>query len=186
MAPPAQKEDDNSTTDASHTTPPPRTKAQASNITMATGSEGIKEPMFPQVKFSHVQLYVDHVDSLETYKNLERNLQDFAAAQESRNSDGTMSLEEKRHLWLSISNGKEKVKPFSPQNRDIIKQMMTGFGMRVTGAHQGCRTSSFLLTTKDPSGVQVVVTAKDGSSVVREEFPHFQEGKIQVNDWIDT
>merc|ERR1740136_176256 len=48
---------------------------------------------------------------------------------------------------------------FIPQNRDVIKQLIMGLGFRVTGMRYGDATRSLLLTTRDPGGVQFVVSS---------------------------
>ena len=63
---------------------------------MTTESPTVEASTFPNVKFSHVQLYVDQLDSLESYKDWERSLQEFWSAVEA--SSGTLSLEEKRAM----------------------------------------------------------------------------------------
>ncbi|KAL3906825.1 MAG: hypothetical protein SGILL_009119, partial [Bacillariaceae sp.] len=134
---------------------------------------------FAQVKFSHVQLYVSRLDSLAAYKTVEQNLQEFSKRLDSHQE---MGLDEMRQLWQSITHTNGFEMEFLPQNRDIIKQMLTGFGMRVTGVHHGSGTRSFLVTTKDLGGVQVVVTAKNDSEVETstegQEFQHFQAANI--------
>jgi hypothetical protein len=135
-------------------------KSSASAMTAATNFE------FPQVKFSHIQIYADSLDDLEVYKKLEQDLCEFAAVLELQQNKDNIYQQEKRQLWQSIvsqGSGEREFEEFIPQNRDVIKQLMVGFGMRVTAAHRGCGTKSFLVTTKDHGGVQIVVTTKDSS-----------------------
>jgi len=111
------------------------------------------------VAFSHVQLYVDHVEDLQVYKDLEDRLNQFAAAA-SQDSD---SLAQKKLLWrrvIASSSGTTSPPPdpFCPQNRDVVKQLLSGFGFRVTGARYGSLTRSVLVTSRDPKGVQILVT----------------------------
>jgi hypothetical protein len=143
---------------------------------------------FPQVKFSHIQIYADNVDTLEVYKKLENDLCEFSTALELQENQ-IVDRKGKFQLWQSIvSQGpieQRESEEFVPQNRDVIKQLMVGFGMRVTATHGGCGTKSFLVTTKDPSGVQIVVTAKDSSDEVPcadadgHNFHHFEKGMHQ-------
>ena len=90
----------------------------------------------PSVIYSHVHLYVDHVESVENYKELE-------------------------NLVLSQENIQETFddEEFVPQNRDVIRQLICGLDFRVTGFHDGGETRSMLVTSKDSQGVQLVVTS---------------------------
>lgn len=121
------------------------------------------------IAFSHVQLYVKKVESLQAYKDLEERLNKLVVSTplDGRGSTTTTStsttIDENRAIWLkdlasSICSGSTSA--FVPQKRDVIKQLLVGFGMRVTGRHDGCGTRSFLVTSKDSNGIQLVVTAK--------------------------
>jgi len=113
-----------------------------------------------QVSFSHVHLYVDHVEDIIVYKQLEDRLSCGGEA---------------------INNNS---KPFIPQGRDVVKQLLAGFGFRVTGARisrESSNTQSVLVTSKDPQGVQFVVTAVDPeSSVEKDDVGHFDASKFRL------
>jgi hypothetical protein len=186
---PHLKDDDDWTEMTGEAASPPT--APQPKSTMTTRGAPEIAPVFPQVKFSHIQIYVDDLDDLDVYKNLERNLCEFAAAL-NLEENKSLDLQGKRQLWQSIATGGGQAKrdwdEFHPQNRDVVKQLMVGFGMRVTGSHQGCGTKSFLVTTKDLGGVQIVVTAKDPSDgdVSRGEnqgevMNHFQQGTLGLS-----
>lgn len=108
-----------------------------------------------QVSFSHVHLYVDHVEDLSFYKHLEDSLSNNQCVNDV---------------------------PFVPQNRDVVQQLLAGLGFRVTGARispQQCNTRSVLVTSRDPNGVQFVVTAIDPSSTVQQdEIRHFDASTL--------
>lgn len=112
-----------------------------------------------QVSFSHVHLYVDHVEDIVVYKQLEDRLSCGGEA---------------------INNNS---KPFIPQGRDVVKQLLAGFGFRVTGARisrESSNTQSVLVTSKDPQGVQFVVTAVDPeSSVEKDDVGHFDANNVR-------
>lgn len=115
-----------------------------------------------QVSFSHVQLYVDCVENISVYKALEDTLND--------NIGG-------------IPRARDDV--FVPQNRDIVTQMLAGLGFRVTGARVPSdavvtNTRSVLVTSKDPEGVQFVVTAidKHHGSGKADEYRHFDASTL--------
>lgn len=152
----------------------------------------------PQISFSHVQIYVDHIEDLGVYKDLETSLNEFdsrlCSKNEEQDDDGKDfvssqdTLLESRLLWQSLRYGAvqdEGVQPFVPQNRDIVKQLLVGFGMRVTGACQGNGTVSVLVTSKDSFGIQIVITAKDDASVLTPSgdkglYHHFDSGEYKM------
>lgn len=120
------------------------------------------------VSFSHVQLYVDHVEDLLVYKDFEERLNEFSAA-----SKDCSSLVVKKRLWSGTSDT-TAVPPFGPQNRDVVKQLLSSFGFRVTGARYGTDTRSVLVTSRDPNGVQILVTAcaeRDHDAATTEDDP---------------
>jgi hypothetical protein len=156
----------------------------------------------PQISFSHVQIYVDHLDDLGVYKSLETSLNTLDSrlgwnANEEHKDDTQVFvsaqniLQVKRSLWQSlcydgVTHGEGvQQQPFVPQNRDIVKQLLVGFGMRVTGTCQGDGTMSVLVTSKDSCGIQIVVTAKDDSAAVLNssvdsitgQYQHFDSGQ---------
>lgn len=109
-----------------------------------------------QVSFSHIHLYVDKVENISVYKELEDKLND--------NVDSSQDV-------------------FIPQSRDIVKQLLAGLGFRVTGARVpsdtvATNTRSVLVTSKDPEGVQFVVTTIDKhNSEKKDEYHHFDASK---------
>lgn len=144
----------------------------------------------PQVSFSHVHLYVDHLEELEVYKDLENRLSQFA--KECKAPIGE-KLEEQRQLWKTIQpdsfSGKDPSE-YVPQNRDLVQQLLAGFGFRITGCRypsdlgggSNCNTRSVLVTSKDPSGVQFLLTAKDpiyqsDADIQKDPYNHFDVGK---------
>ena len=113
-------------------------------------------PNDPVVSFAHVQLYVDNVERLHVYKALEEKLNAFAEA-----AKGCATLEEKKALWTVTGppSGGTPSTPFCPVNRDVVSQLLSSFGFRVTGAWFTEQTRSVLVTSRDPNGVQIIVTA---------------------------
>lgn len=139
------------------------------------------------IAFSHVQLYVDKVENIKTYKELENSLNQFiklSAKDDSEegglNGNGAAS---RRDLWQSITKThslSSGASDFIPQNRDVVKQMIVGFGFRVTGfrfatKENNANTRSILVTSKDSNGVQVIVTARDDNATARasDDYRHF-------------
>lgn len=131
------------------------------------------------VSFSHVHLFVDHVDSFTSYKQFEDSLNRFHAATSSNDT----TLVQKQRLWESMGYRRER---FFPQNRDIVKQLMAGFGFRVTGyrfpsADNGASARTLLISSRDLNGVQFVVTAAadpTATDQTHDEFSHFDAGKL--------
>ena len=111
------------------------------------------------ISFSHVHLYVDKVEDLQVYKDLERqaNNDDFPAPEVS----------------------------FVSQNRDVVKQMIVGLGFRVTRARYGS-TRSVLVTSKDPRGVQFVVSAADPCVDVDDSNPLPCWSAIRIHEFMQA
>ena len=147
-----------------------------------------------QVSFSHVQLYVDHVQDLQVYKDLEDGLTTFHK-QVDNVSTSTMTLDEKRKLYKSLMPNKAgkddqdeeltSTLTFIPQNRDVIQQLLVGFGFRITGYSYptpgGCNTRSVLVTSKDKSGAQFVITSaidNNSSDDNSGSYHHFDASKF--------
>jgi hypothetical protein len=166
------------------------------------------------VAFSHIHLYVDRLKDLEVYKALEGRLNTFAEQVKEVDDLGSFkttapdapgSLLEKQKLWKTInavdgddgaSGGEmessvDTVVPFTPHNRDVVEQLLAGFGFRITAAHysdihtsstNNTNTRSVLVTSRDPQGVQILVTAKDptsSSSVDKDPMKHFDATTVQ-------
>lgn len=131
------------------------------------------------VAFSHIQLYVDRVKDLHEYKRLEEQLNEFDA--HCRNNNYRMSIAEKKATWKSITGDNEE-EQYTPQNRDVVRQLLAGLGFRVTGARcqpqAQTNTKSVLVTSKDPKGLQILVTAVDPDHTnVKDELGFFDAGK---------
>ena len=135
------------------------------------------------VSFAHVQLFVDKLEELHVYKVFEKNLNEFHSRIENEESNERFSVtvEGHQHIWMEVSGSSHAPTKFTPQNRDIVKQLMAGFGFRVTKAsrsstHQ-CKagTRSFLVTSRDPRGIQFIVTAPEARDVEDADF--FSRGR---------
>ncbi|CAJ1902481.1 unnamed protein product [Cylindrotheca closterium] len=131
-----------------------------------------------EISFSHLQLYTDHIGSVSEYKELEESLNSLSLYSSSK------SLSEKRELWKSQNPSADPGEPFIPQNRDVVKQLLVGFGFRVTGCRlpegkESTNTRSLLVTSRDPNGVQIVVTAADGDKDnSSDSYQHFDAENI--------
>mmetsp|Transcript_10558 Transcript_10558/g.19234 ORF Transcript_10558/g.19234 Transcript_10558/m.19234 type:complete len:789 (-) Transcript_10558:209-2575(-) len=149
------------------------------------------------VSFSHVHLYVDRVDAMSVYKEFEQKL-NMLSRRISPCSESA-DVESSRLVWESINPtrfGGSKTGSFETENRDVVKQLLAGFGFRVTGtrmredsASAKVNTRSVLVTSRDPRGVQFVVTALDDcispvtiengvTNVDTDEFFHFDASHL--------
>ena len=128
----------------------------------------------PIVSFSHVHLYVDHLDDLQEYKLLEDKLNDFCKKYRTSNPTALS------HYWHD-EHGINP--PYEPQRRDIVKQWIAGLGFRITGSRYPSddvetNTKSVLVTSKDFDGVQFIVTATadTSSNSFNDDYQHFDAG----------
>lgn len=128
------------------------------------------------VSFSHVHLYVDHLEDLADYKALETTLNQFCWTQDHANA---IALARR---WRD-EHGVQL--PYQPQKRDIVKQWIAGLGFRITAARYPsdevrANTRSLLVTSKDFNGIQFVVTAvaDTESTSLTDEYRHFDAGKF--------
>merc|ERR550534_3622985 len=122
------------------------------------------------VSFSHVHMYCDSLKELEEYKQLEQKLNSFVekagpAARASGSRQGA-DVAEGRSKWLELSGvvgnpvtGEKDPSKWTPSRQDVVEQMLVGLGWRITGVCQKGDTRTFVITSKDPSGVKFVVTA---------------------------
>lgn len=121
-----------------------------------------------RIAFSHIHLYVDRVFDLDVYQTLENQLNEFYSATTTTTSN---DKEQQRELWKSIvhrttsstiGSPLPEEPPYIPQNRDIVQQLMVGFGFRITGAHyddKNSGTRTVLVTSRDANGVQYLITS---------------------------
>jgi hypothetical protein len=146
-----------------------------------------------QVSFSHVQLYVDGVEDIQVYKDLESKLNEFARLsskheleEDAHNRGDSSRATEKHELWQGRIETETKEcdnQDFVAQNRDVVKQLLVGFGFRVTGYRfpsqdNAVNTRSVLVTSRDLHGVQIVVTAASSAAEkTPDDYLHFDEGK---------
>ena len=154
----------------------------------ALSSQGTLRSERPEqdISFAHVQLFVDKLETLQVYKALEKTLNEFnerinKEKFEEGGSRTTETLQRQQHIWSEVSGSSHPPPEFSPHNRDIVTQLMVGFGFRVTRASppgaSRCPsgTRSVLLTSRDPKGVQLIVSAPDG-----EAYDEDNETKVQT------
>uniref|UniRef100_A0A7S4I5I0 4-hydroxyphenylpyruvate dioxygenase n=1 Tax=Odontella aurita TaxID=265563 RepID=A0A7S4I5I0_9STRA len=160
------------------------------------------ESMEANVSFSHVHLYADSVGDVDEYKDLEGRLNRLSRRIENDEGDGAgggpVDPERFRGAWRDCDRNRgdapaEKETPaFVPQKRDATKQLLSGFGFRVTGRRFDGATRSVLVTSRDPGGVQFVITAKAGEGISdafdsreggpggRDQYKHFDSANLDV------
>ena len=133
------------------------------------------------IRFSHVQLYVDKkIERLSYYKEIEEKLNEFDAACSAG------ALPERKQHWRRIAGDNFRNKEFVPQDRDVVVQLLVGFGFRIVAQYDQGPTRSFLITSRDPKGVKIIVTASRSSPALTTdssttEVPlYLQESRIRT------
>ena len=152
-------------------------------VAIASNTEDPSKSRVPTVSFSHVHIYVDHLDDLKAYKDLEDRLNSFCQV---NTSTSVVS-----RAWHDPTT---EVPPtsFQPQRRDLVRQCLAGLGFRITGARypshddedgtRASNTRSVLITSRDFEGVQFIVTAKapetkNGAATLgKDYYQHFDAG----------
>ena len=124
-----------------------------------------------QVSFSHIHLYVDTLEDISVYKELENKLNNF-----SHQMNGKVNVEQGQTLWAQLdsisshydldSRITKNSFDYTPQNRDVVKQLLAGLGFRITAISYPSNgidvdTRSVLITSKDPHGVKIIVSAPE-------------------------
>ena len=154
--------------------------------------ESDNEPLEERVSFSHIHLYVDLVEDVGVYKKMEADLNRLSSriaemGEEANDGSGDgkafgLDIEKCRMLYDEItgrSSSENLDEEFVPQGRDVVKQLLSGLGFRVTGKRMAdSNTRSVLVTTNDPNGVQIVVTALGGDSE-KDQYAHFDASNVQ-------
>ena len=150
--------------------------------------EGIENDV--SLSFSHVHLYVDRLEDVDIYKQLERDLR--AASEAGIHVDGStddLDHETYREMWNAVASADNKSTgdPFVTQGRDVVKQLIAGLGFRVTASTEGVQgikgpmnTRSLLVTSRDPGGVQYVVSAinNEKSADSNNDYCHFDADNL--------
>jgi 4-hydroxyphenylpyruvate dioxygenase-like putative hemolysin len=126
-------------------------------------------PAPASVRFSHVHMYVDSLKRVQEYKKLEGQLGDFTDSVthwQFHGSRGDTAFAAARLKWLAIKGepataSDSAPKQFTSSKQDIVEQLLIGSGLRITGEHLAAATRSVVLTSRDPDGVQFVMTAPE-------------------------
>mmetsp|Transcript_25782 Transcript_25782/g.40449 ORF Transcript_25782/g.40449 Transcript_25782/m.40449 type:complete len:740 (+) Transcript_25782:77-2296(+) len=147
------------------------------------------------IRFSHVHLYVDEVCETSAYKEFEYSLNLFhenydemtaGEGTDEVKESGHLSVDVGRRLWQSITkqnmDDNNSMEDFASHGRDVVKQLIAGFGFRVTGCHTTPHTNTVVVTSKDPNGIQIIVSAmkRDGGNDVDVEEAN---AAVEDNDY---
>lgn len=106
-----------------------------------------------QVSFSHIQLYVDDLQDVAVYQQLQTTLHEFHEQRSSRDA----TIQNKKRAWEALAGS--TASSFVSHGRDIVKQLIAGLGFRITRAGP----QRLLVTSSDPEGVQFIIMAGPGS-----------------------
>jgi len=150
-------------------------------------------------EFHHVQVFADALLPLSEYKALEARLNELAhKGHFDPFSGGMRFLGPQAHLgrvlegqrvWDSLSKcgageAQQDRPTYVPHGQDLAEQLVVGLGWRVTAEHVGGGTRTLLVTSSDPCGVKLCITAPHGDDVpcsssassadcVEEMYDHF-------------
>ena len=156
------------------------------------------------IQFSHIHLYVDRVSSINEYKTLEASINTFYDRFDSDgNADGTSSdgvhgrpLDVKRgqKIWESLHYHTSTDAEFVSHGRDVVKQLIAGFGFRVTGCYPevnaadgtgGSGMNTVLITSSDPEGIQIFVSSLNANGEGDAEYLHFDTCEYNAKSTLD-
>ena len=107
-------------------------------------------------KYDHLQFFVDDLRPLSHYKAIEDRLNEFARLV-PRAEGAPVDIAAAREVWRKMGDSADP-NAFEVHGRDLVEQMLYGFGWRITGQHEGAETRSLLLSTPDTAGVRFVLT----------------------------
>jgi len=115
-------------------------------------------------KYDHLQFFVEDLRPLSHYKAIEERLNEFARLV-PRAEGAPVDITAAREVWRKMGDSADP-NAFEVHGRDLVEQMLYGFGWRITGQHEGAETRSLLLSTPDTAGVRFVLTCntRDGTS----------------------
>jgi len=135
--------------------PPDASPSVAMEVTPAAHTD-LSSPTVSACHYDHLQFFVDSLQPLAHYKAIEARLNSFAKRMPC--AGGARSdVAAARAAWCEMGAAADP-SAFHPHGRDLVEQMLHGFGWRITGVHEGEATRSLLLSTCDSSGARFVVT----------------------------
>ena len=102
-------------------------------------------------RYDHLHFFVDALQPLAHYKAIEDRLNEFARLV-PRAEGAPVDIAAAREVWRKMGDSADP-NAFEVHGRDLVEQMLYGFGWRITGQHEGAETRSLLLSTPDTAGV---------------------------------
>jgi len=112
-------------------------------------------PGISTCRYDHLQFFVDSLQLLSHYKAIEDRLNRFAVVRKS--SATSVDMIAGREKWCEMGPSADPA-AFQGHGRDLVEQLLYGFGWRIIGQHDGTQTRSLMLSTPDPSGARFLVT----------------------------
>jgi hypothetical protein len=150
-------------------------------------SEGAHQEL--SIQYSHIQLYIDHLQPLDYYKAYEDAVNKFHHEYDSQKSNDKqtgLDVAKGKEIWNTIiaqtSSPCPAEEEYHSHGREVIKQLIAGFGFRITGCAPSGTVEgmkSVLVTSSDERGIQIVVSARGGggAAVGGTGYAHFDAGK---------
>jgi hypothetical protein len=142
-------------------------------------------PQGLDIQFSHVHLYVDHVADVDEYKNYEDSINNFHHEFDPDNNGALDVVTRGKEIWNTMQDASPANEGYSSHRRDVVKQLIAGFGFRVTGCYPPSgvcsSTKTVVVTSSDPKGIQIVVSSLGNvqvGGIVDEKYVHFDRGKL--------
>ena len=95
------------------------------------------------LRFDHVQFYLQSLRPLASYQQLESDLEAFGGGVGGTSAEEIPALAER---WRSVaSSAKPAGAEYSPFGQDLVEQMLIGAGWRIAASHAGALTESVLI-----------------------------------------
>jgi hypothetical protein len=143
-----------STPRLSATAAPPA--AETSVATLPSASQPISA-----LRYDHLQFFVDSLKPLSHYKAIEERLNELAERVPTE-AGAPVDVAAARDAWRELGPSADP-DAFQVHGRDLVEQLLYGFGWRITAQHEGRETRSVLVSTVDPAGARFVITCKHGA-----------------------
>lgn len=139
----------------------------------------------PACRYDHLHFFVDELQPLVHYKAIEDRLNEFARLVPRANSS-PVDLAAARETWCQMGPSAEP-EAFQVHGRDLVEQMLYGFGWRITGQHEGHETRSLQLSTVDGTGARFLITCRQPKAAAdaaeaAEPFDHFRRAHLDRFD----
>jgi len=140
-----------------------------------------------KLKFHHCHLYVDSLQPLSHYKEMEGRMNRFAELTEANSASAPeFDVQQARSVWENLVEDKSQLKngeDYLPFKQDVVSQALTGAGWRIAATHDGPSTESVYIATSSDitDGAAFVVTAKKkGAAGSKDALNHFSEENLDL------